>query len=135
MSVHKLACAIDARRGKGLNGARILVLGIAYKKNVDDTRESPGLRIIEMLEQRGAKVSYYDPYVPVIPETREHKLLAGRRSLDWSPADFGSYDAILIVTDHDDVDYGELVTNAQLVIDTRNVCRRAGLVSPHVLPA
>src|SRR5229473_405727 len=133
--VHKLACAIDAHRGKGLNGARILVLGIAYKKNVDDTRESPGLRIIEMLEQRGAKVSYYDPYVPVIPETREHKLLAGRRSLDWSPTDFGSYDAILIVTDHDDVDYGELVANAQLVIDTRNVCRRAGIVSPRVLPA
>src|SRR6266853_4144228 len=133
--VHKLACAIDAHRGKGLNGARILVLGIAYKKNVDDTRESPGLRIIEMLEQRGAKVSYYDPYVPVIPETREHKLLAGRRSLDWSPTDFGSYDAILIVTDHDDVDYGELVANAQLVIDTRNVCRRAGFVSPRVLPA
>jgi UDP-N-acetyl-D-glucosamine dehydrogenase len=133
--VHKLACAIDAHSGKGLNGTRILVLGIAYKKNVDDTRESPGLRIIEMLEQRGAKVSYYDPYVPVIPETREHKLLAGRRSLDWSPTDFGSYDAILIVTDHDDVDYGELVTNAQLVIDTRNVCRRAGLVSPRVLPA
>lgn len=133
--VHKLACAIDAHSGKGLNGTRILVLGIAYKKNVDDTRESPGLRIIEMLEQRGAKVSYYDPYVPIIPETREHKLLAGRRSQDWRPTDFSSYDAILIVTDHDDVDYGELVTNAQLVIDTRNVCRRAGLVSPRILAA
>jgi UDP-N-acetyl-D-glucosamine dehydrogenase len=133
--VHRLACAIDAHRGKGLNGTRILVLGIAYKKNVDDTRESPGLRIIEMLEQRGAEVSYYDPYVPVIPETRVHKLLAGRRSQDWRPNDFGSYDAILIVTDHDGVDYSELVRNAQLVIDTRNVCRRAGLVSPRILPA
>jgi UDP-N-acetyl-D-glucosamine dehydrogenase len=133
--VDKLALAIDANAGKGLKGTRILVVGVAYKKNVDDTRESPGLRIIELLEQRGAQVSYYDPHVPIIPETPEHKLLAGRRSRVWRPNEFGSYDAILIATDHDNVDYGEVVRNAKLVVDTRNVCRRIGLASSRIIQA
>ena len=133
--VDKLALAIDASQGKGLNGARILILGVAYKKNVDDTRESPALRLIEILEARGAEVGYYDPYVPVIPHTREHKSLSGRRSQDWRPDKFNTYDAVLIVTDHDDVDYLEVAKNAKLVVDTRNACRRAGVASPHIVQA
>jgi UDP-N-acetyl-D-glucosamine dehydrogenase len=133
--VNKLALAIDARQAKGLNGASILLFGIAYKKNIQDTRESPALRLIELLEMRGAKVSYYDPHVPVIPETREHKSLAGRRSQEWAPAEFSAYDASLIVTDHDRVDYREIAKNAKLVVDTRNACRRAGVMSPNIVQA
>jgi UDP-N-acetyl-D-glucosamine dehydrogenase len=133
--VDKLAVALDASQGRGLRGAHVLVVGAAYKKNVDDTRESPSLRLMEMLETRGAQSSYYDPFVPVIPETRNHKSLAGRRSQPWDPAGFASYDAVLIVTDHDGVDYAELVRHARLVIDTRNACRRAGVLSPNVVQA
>ena len=133
--IDKVAQAVTVRAGKRLDEAQILVLGIAYKKNIDDTRESPGLRIIELLEARGAEVDYYDPYVPVIPVTREHKVLAGRRSREWKPAEFGAYDALLIVTDHDAVDYREAVRNASLIVDTRNVCRRAGLSSTRIVQA
>ncbi|MGA8169954.1 MAG: nucleotide sugar dehydrogenase [Methylocystis sp.] len=133
--VNELARALDAKAGRGLNGARILVLGVAYKKNVDDTRESPSLRLMEMLEERGAEVRFYDPFVSVIPETREHKSLSGRRSEEWVPAKIAAYDAVLIVTDHDDVDYVGLAKHAKLVVDTRNACRRAGVNSPNVCPA
>jgi UDP-N-acetyl-D-glucosamine dehydrogenase len=133
--VNKLALAIDAREGKGLRGALILVLGVAYKKNVDDTRESPALRLIDMLESRGAQVDYYDPHVPVLPATREHKSLSGRRSREWIAAELADYDAVLIVTDHDAVDYAEVVRHAKLVVDTRNACRRAGAAAAHVVQA
>jgi UDP-N-acetyl-D-glucosamine dehydrogenase len=133
--VDKLALALDASQGRGLRGAHVLVVGAAYKKNVDDTRESPSLRLMEMLETRGAQSSYYDPFVPVIPETRNHKSLAGRHSQPWDPTGFASYDAILIVTDHDGVDYAELARHARLIIDTRNACRRAGVLSPNVVQA
>ena len=115
--------------------ARILMLGLAYKKNVDDTRESPALRLMELLEARGASVSYHDPYVPVIPPTREHQSLAGRASVAWEPFSFEGYDAALIATDHDCVDYGALVQNARLVVDTRNACVRAGVNAGNVVPA
>ena len=75
--VERLALALDAQRGRGLNGARVLVIGIAYKKNIEDTRESPSLRLMELLEGRGARVDYHDPFVPRIPVTRDHPGLAG----------------------------------------------------------
>lgn len=121
--VRRLAEALDARTGKGLNGARILLVGLAYKKNVDDTRESPALTIIELLEERGAAVDYFDPYVAEIPMTREHAPLAGRQSVVWAPQALASYDAAFICTDHDDVDYAELVAHSRLVVDTRNATR------------
>lgn len=133
--VDKLALAMDARQARGLNGASILLFGVAYKKNIQDTRESPGLRLIELLEARGARVSYYDPYVPVIPDTREHKQLSGRRSRDWKPVEFATYDAALIVADHDVVDYKEIARSARLVVDTRNACRRAGVTSANIVQA
>lgn len=133
--VETLARALDARTGRGLNGARLLVIGAAYKKNVDDMRESPALRIIELLEERGARTDYHDPFVPEIPMTREHAALAGRRSVAWRP-DLGSdYDATLIVTDHDDVDYRALLQHAPLVVDTRNACRKAGCDGPNLVLA
>jgi UDP-N-acetyl-D-glucosamine dehydrogenase len=133
--VEKLARTLDARFGRGLNGARILVIGAAYKKNVDDMRESPSLRLMELIEQRGAAVDYHDPHVPMIPMTREHAGLAGRRSVELGGGNAANYDAVLIATDHDDVDYGRLVGEARLIVDTRNVCERNGLRADHIVKA
>jgi len=111
---------LDRRAGKVLNGARILLLGVAYKKNIDDIRESPALRIMKILQERGAEPDFYDPFVDQIGMTREYSDLAGKRSIDWSHEALQKYDAAIICTDHDDVDYFELVAHSQLVIDTRN---------------
>ncbi len=124
--IERLGRALDERTGRGLNGAKILIVGIAYKKNVDDMRESPALVIIERLEARGAAVAYHDPHVPIIPPSREHAALAGRRSVPLDPAVLAAQDAVLIVTDHDAVDWQVLVRNAALVIDTRNATRDVG---------
>jgi UDP-N-acetyl-D-glucosamine dehydrogenase len=133
--VERLIEAVDRRVGKGLTGARILILGIAYKKNVDDMRESPSLRLIELIEARGASVDYHDPFIPVIPVTREHAALAGRRSKPLDAGTVAGYDAVLIATDHDDVDYRAVVDNAKVVIDTRNACSRAGIVDEKIVKA
>lgn len=133
--LERLASALDRRSQRGLNGAHILVLGLAYKKNVDDMRESPALKLIELLEGRGAKTDYYDPYIPVVPVTREHADLAGRKSIVWSPEQIARYDAVLIATDHDDLDYGELVRHAKMVVDTRNACARHGVLGDHIVKA
>ena len=118
--VGKLGESLDARFGKGFNGSRILVLGLAYKKNIGDIRESPALAIIGILEERGAQVNYHDPLVPEIPEAWEHAQLAGRRSVSLDPAALATYDAAVVVTDHDCVDYGSLIEHCRLVVDTRN---------------
>ena len=117
--VEALAAALTAQ-GVSIADARILLLGVAYKKNVDDTRESPAFRLIEDMESRGAKVDYYDPHVPVIPATREHDALAGRHSIGWDEKALATYDAALVCTDHDAVDYGALARVARLIVDTRN---------------
>jgi UDP-N-acetyl-D-glucosamine dehydrogenase len=132
---NRLAEALDMHSGRGLNGSRILIIGIAYKKNVDDMRESPSLKLIELAEARGAKVDFYDPLVPIIPPTREHASLEGRRSAPWSETISAGYDAVLVVTDHDTVDYRALVEHAKVVVDTRNACRRNGVWSPKIVLA
>lgn len=121
--VARLAEALDRRQARGLNGAKILLVGMAYKKNVDDIRESPALKLMSLLEERGAKVSYHDPYIPVIRTGREHAELSGRQSLAWDAALAGGHDAALIVTDHGSVDYAALVAALPLVVDTRNATR------------
>ena len=90
-------------------GARVLILGLAYKRNVDDMRESPSLKLIELIEARGASVDYHDPFVPMIPPTRDHAALAGRLSVPLTSNAMRSYDAVLIATDHDDIDYAAVV--------------------------
>ena len=123
---HVVATLIDALGSKlhrSLSGSRILILGMAYKKNVDDMRESPSLRLLEMLEMRGAEVQFYDPYIQVIPLTREHAVLAGRKSIVWDRQSIEGFDASLICTDHDGVDYASLVEWSKLIVDTRNVTR------------
>jgi UDP-N-acetyl-D-glucosamine dehydrogenase len=123
--VSALAASLSERKRKSLNGARILLLGLAYKKNVDDMRESPALAIMRLLETQGCRLSYYDPWIPEIPETREHLEFAGRKSIPWEPERFMErFDAALIVTDHDVVDYEQLVSSVDLVVDTRNATRK-----------
>jgi UDP-N-acetyl-D-glucosamine dehydrogenase len=133
--VERLAEALDERSHKGLNGADILVLGLAYKKNVDDTRESPALRLMELIEARGAKAAYHDPLIPVLPPTREHAALAGRRSVAIDPTSVATFDAVLLATDHDSLDLPTIAANARLIVDTRNAFARAGLSGPTIVKA
>lgn len=133
--VNIVAEALDKSNGRGLKDAQILILGVAYKKNVDDMRESPSLKLIELLEARGAKVNFHDPFIPIIPPTREHAALTGRRSLPLSVDTLRRHDVALIATDHDAVDYGLLVAHARLVVDTRNACSRAGLSGGNIVKA
>ena len=126
MPMHTVRCTADAlndRLGKPMKGSRILLVGLAYKKNVDDMRESPSLKIIELLEQKGARVDYFDPYLPEIIPTREHPTLTGRRSIQWEQKTVSSYDAALICTDHDTIDWDFLVKHSKLVVDTRNATK------------
>jgi UDP-N-acetyl-D-glucosamine dehydrogenase len=111
------------------------VLGVAYKKNVDDTRESPSFRIMELLEKQGAEVLFHDPLVAEIGATREHPEFAGRCSVALSEELLATIDATVISTDHDAVDYRTVARCSRLVIDTRNVCARHGLVGPHIVKA
>ena len=133
--VARLAEGLDARTGRGLNGAKVLLIGVAYKKNIDDMRESPSLVLIESLEKRGVKVEFHDPFIPVIPLTREHAALAGRKSVEVGADSLAEYDAVLIATDHDVVDYAVVVKHARLVVDTRNACARAGVLGDNVIKA
>ena len=121
--VARLGEELDKRFARGLNGARVLLMGMAYKKNVDDIRESPALKLTALLEARGAVVSFHDPYIPVIQTGREHAELSGRESVSWAEVTGGGHDVALIVTDHDAIDYAALVAASPLVIDTRNATR------------
>ncbi|MFO7938042.1 MAG: nucleotide sugar dehydrogenase [Kiritimatiellia bacterium] len=117
--IHKVAEALNSAR-KPINGSKVLVMGLAYKADVDDDRESPSYVLMELLKQRGADVSYYDPYVPVIKPTREHPQWAGVESVGWAKSVVSSFDCVLISTAHKCVDYRELAAWADLIVDTRN---------------
>jgi UDP-N-acetyl-D-glucosamine dehydrogenase len=121
-----VASALNAQK-KSLNGSRVLVLGVAYKKDIDDLRESPSLTIIELLQKDGAQVSYNDPYFPSIGKGRKYDLQMKCTELK----DLGQYDCVLIVTDHSDYDYKRIVQEAQVVVDTRNATR--GIQSPKIV--
>jgi UDP-N-acetyl-D-glucosamine dehydrogenase len=129
MPYHVLASVSSALNGhkKALNGSRVMVLGVAYKKDIDDLRESPALTIIELLQKDGAEVTYHDPYFPFIGRGRKYDLGMKRTELD----DLGQYDCVLIVTDHSDYDYARIVRESQLVVDTRNATK--GIQSPKIV--
>lgn len=133
--VARLAEELSRQLAKPLNGARILMLGLAYKKNVDDMRESPALILFELLEKEGAKVAYHDPFIPAVKPSREHGHLTGRRSVPLTAKSLSGADAVLIVTDHDAVDYSMVAKHGRLVLDTRNAMTRAGLAGPHIRKA
>jgi UDP-N-acetyl-D-glucosamine dehydrogenase len=132
--LRRLAGALAAR-GRGLAGSRVLVVGVGYKRNHEDARESPGLRLMEMLEAAGAEAAHFDPLVPEIPRMAEHPALAGRRGVAWSAGALRGFDAAVIAADHDGVDYAALVASVPLVVDTRNACARLGLSGPGVVTA
>ena len=121
MPYHVISSVVGAlnRQKKSLNGARVLVLGVAYKRDIDDLRESPSLTIIELLQKEGAKVSYHDPYFPFIGKGRKYDLQMKCSSLE----NLGQYDCVLIVTDHSDYDYPSIVKESVLVVDTRNATK------------
>jgi len=111
-------------QGKPIKGSRICVLGLAYKKDVDDPRESPAFELIELLLDRGAAVSYHDPYVPVAPKMRHYPSLPAMRSIDLTDDQLRDQDCVLIATDHSSIDYDRVVQHARLIVDTRNATRR-----------
>jgi UDP-N-acetyl-D-glucosamine dehydrogenase len=117
--VNRTAEALNANR-KSVNGSRILIVGLAYKPNVDDERESPSYTLMEILKSRGAEVAYYDPYVPVIRPTREHAHWTGTRSVGWNRETVQSFDAVIISTNHQSVSYKELADWSSCIVDTRN---------------
>jgi len=129
MPYHVLASVAGAlnRHKKSVNGSRVLVLGVAYKKDIDDLRESPSLTIIELLQKEGAEVSYHDPYFPFIGKGRKYDLQMKCAALD----NLSQYDCVVIVTDHSDYDYRRIVQESQLVVDTRNATR--GIASEKVV--
>ena len=129
MPYHVLASVSGAlnRQKKSLNGSRVLVLGVAYKRDIDDLRESPSLTIIELLQKDGALVSYHDPYFPFIGRGRKYDLQMKCAELN----NLGQYDCVVIVTDHSDYDFRHIVNEAQLVVDTRNATK--GLDSPKIV--
>jgi UDP-N-acetyl-D-glucosamine dehydrogenase len=133
--IGRLEEALDRQLRLSLSSARVLILGLAYKKNVSDIRESPSLVLIEQLEKRGTKVDFHDPHVSEIPMTREHKALAGRRSIALEPGAVAGYDSVLISTDHDGIDYAMIVDKAKLILDTRNAISRRGLQAANVVKA
>jgi len=129
MPYHVIASVVAAlnQRKKALNGSRVLVLGVAYKRDIDDLRESPSLTIIELLQKEGAQVSYHDPFFPMIGKGRKYDLQMKRAPLE----NLGQYDCVLIVTDHSEYDYRGIVQESQLVVDTRNATK--GIASDKVV--
>jgi UDP-N-acetyl-D-glucosamine dehydrogenase len=129
--VNRVGEALNSRR-KPLKGSKVLILGLAYKPDVDDDRESASYRLLDKLRERGADVAYHDPYVPVIGPTREHAHWAGTKSVTWDRDTIAGFDAVVIATAHNAVSYDELAEWAQCIVDTRNtmanVARAGGKV-------
>ena len=117
--IRKLAEALNTHK-KPLNGSKILLVGLAYKANVDDDRESPGYVLMDLMKAAGAEVAYYDPYIPVIRPSREHSHWAGTKCINWTQSNIAAFDAALIATAHKNVSYMELVQWSRIVLDTRN---------------
>lgn len=133
--IGKLEAALDARLGLPLGKARVLILGIAYKKNVADVRESPSFKLMRLIEQRGGRAEFHDPHVAKIPPTREHPEFAGRRSVALNADTLRACDCVVVATDHDAVDYALLARHARLIVDTRNVFARNGHKGEHIVKA
>ncbi|MEB2330033.1 MAG: nucleotide sugar dehydrogenase [Ignavibacteriaceae bacterium] len=119
--VEKVMCALNENK-KCLNGSKILILGLGYKKDIDDLRESPSLKLIELLSERGAKVDYNDNYVTEIPELRKYKY--NMKSVKITPASLRKYDVVLLSTDHSYYDHKIILENSSLIVDTRNAFKK-----------
>lgn len=133
--VSRMREVIDRVHGKGLSRSRILIVGLSYKKNVPDMRESPSMRLMELAMEAGAEVEFLDPMIDAVPPMREYPDLLGKQAFAPEALAQGGFDAILISTDHDDVDYAALVDLGIPIIDTRNAIERRGLDTSHVTKA
>lgn len=133
--VSRLREMLDRRFGIGLSRARILIIGVAYKKNVSDMRESPSVRLMALLEEAGAKLEFHDPHVAEIPKMREYPQFFGKTSLAFDAIQAADFDAVLIATDHDAVDYAVLSALGLPIVDTRNAIARRGLKGGDVTKA
>ena len=133
--VDTLAEGLKTHAGKPLKGADILIMGVAYKKNVDDLRESPALEIMEIIQKLGGNIAFHDPYIPEILPTREHGNLAGMKSVKFEEPTVSKFDAVLITTDHSNVDYASLVSWSKLVVDTRNATKNVHRGAARVISA
>ncbi len=116
--VERAVQGLNQTHGRSIKDARVLIVGVAYKKDVDDMRESPSLKLIDLLRQRGAQVDYHDPYIPVLPRTRRHHF--DLHSVPLTPENLAAYDLVIIATDHSSLDYEQIITHAPLVVDTRH---------------
>src|ERR1039458_7701507 len=132
--VHRVADALNDRQ-KAIKGSSILVLGLAYKPNVDDERESPSYVLMDMLKERGAKVAYHDPYVPAIKPTREHGHWAGTKSVEWKKETITAFDLVLLATNHACINYQELADWTECIVDTRNAMAAIPTLPNHVWKA
>lgn len=122
-----------SRKGICVKGAKVLISGVAYKPDIDDLRESPALKVLDLLGDEGCRMDYVDPYIPSLPKTRKyHFSLDSRRLEDLQE---GEYDLILILTDHKKIDYSRLITRGRIIIDTRNVLYRLGIRGDHIFQA
>ncbi|MCA8869085.1 MAG: nucleotide sugar dehydrogenase [Rhodobacteraceae bacterium] len=133
--VARLRQVLDRKSGIALSRARILLIGMAYKKNVPDMRESPSARLMQILLGHGAAVAFHDPYVPTVPKMRDYPELFGRNSVALENVGADDFDAVLIATDHDNIDYAALARLNIPVIDTRNAFARRGLPMDNVTKA
>ncbi|MFA3783788.1 nucleotide sugar dehydrogenase [Melioribacteraceae bacterium 4301-Me] len=113
------------KRNKPIKESKILIVGVAYKKNVDDLRESPALKLIDILQKKDATVKYFDPFIPKLPKTRKYEFVM--KSIALTKENLKQFDAVLIVTDHDMIDYNLIAKNSKLIIDTRNIMGRLGI--------
>jgi UDP-N-acetyl-D-glucosamine dehydrogenase len=137
MPIHVVERVVEALNfeRKPVNGSRVLILGLAYKANVDDERESPSYRIMELLQERGAELAYYDPHVPVIRPTRDHPQWTGKKSVLWDRKTIEGFDVVVIATAHAGVDYQQLADWAPSIVDTRNVMATVQIVKGKVWKA
>lgn len=120
--INQTLIALNAHR-KSLNGSKVLVLGLAYKPDVDDMRESPTFKIFDILKEYGAEISYYDSYIPTVLPSREHADWTGHKSIEWSKETVSKFDAVIISTNHSDVNYADLAEWSSCIIDTRNAMK------------
>ncbi len=120
--VNRAAEALNEQK-KSINGSRVLIVGLAYKPDVDDDRESPSYHLLDMFKERGAELAYYDPHVPAIRPTREHGHWTGTKSVTWDKASISSFDVVVIATAHKGVNHADLVDWAKAIVDTRNAMK------------
>lgn len=133
--VGKLEVELDRHLSKSLGAARTLILGLAYKKNVPDIRESPAFAIMDLLSSRNSKFEFHDPHVSVVPHTREHEQYFGMPSIELNREMLERHDAVILVTDHDDLDYAMIAESGKLIIDTRNAFGRRGHSGANIIKA